>query len=162
MASSISTKPATNSRPAVSTFCENWEFPTGDGKAHFIPVQIPDRQIPEGAFLVSTRRGKQFNSMIHANKDAITGSNRNAVFMSAADASALHLTDGDFVILRNGNGEYRGAIQIVPIARGNLQVMWPEGNVLLHRTKRSPESGVPDYNAYVTVEKAGSSSLAAD
>ena len=30
--------------------CEHWVFPTNDGKAHFIPVRIPDRQIPEGAF----------------------------------------------------------------------------------------------------------------
>jgi molybdopterin-dependent oxidoreductase alpha subunit len=142
--------------------CENWNFPTGDGKAHFIPVQAPDQQIPDGKFHVSTRRGKQFNSMIHAQKDAITGSTRDAVFMSAADAKTLHLSDGDPVILRNDNGTYRGSIQIVPIAKGNLQVMWPEGNVLLHRTKRSPESGVPDYNAYVTVEKASASSLAAD
>jgi predicted molibdopterin-dependent oxidoreductase YjgC len=142
--------------------CENWVFPTADGKAHFFPVRVTDRAIPEGKFHVSTRRGKQFNSMIHAQKDAITGSTREAVFMSAADANALHLSDGDPVILRNDNGEYHGAIQIVPIAQGNLQVMWPEGNVLLHRTKRSPESGVPDYNAYVTVEKAPASALAAD
>jgi anaerobic selenocysteine-containing dehydrogenase len=82
--------------------------------------------------------------------------------MNADDARELHLSDGDPVLLRNDNGEYRGAVQIVPIARGNLQVMWPEGNALLHRQKRSPESGVPDYNAYVTVEKASASSLAAD
>ena len=100
--------------------------------------------------------------MIHAQKDAITGATRDAVFMSAADAKALHLSDSDPVILRNDNGEYRGAVQIVPIAKGNLQVMWPEGNVLLHRKKRSPESGVPDYNAYVTVEKAPATSVAAD
>ncbi len=49
-----------------------------------------------------------------------------------------------------------------PSRGGNLQVMWPEGNVLLDRKKRSPESGVPDYNAYVTVEKAPATSVAAD
>jgi anaerobic selenocysteine-containing dehydrogenase len=142
--------------------CENWVFPTYDGKAHFRPVPLPQSEIPAGKFHVSTRRGKQFNSMIHAHKDAITGSTRDAVFMNADDARDLGLADGDLVTLRNSYGSYIGTVQIVEIARRNLQVMWPEGNVLLDRVKRSPESGVPDYNAYVTVEKAATSSLAAD
>ena len=118
--------------------------------------------MPAGTFHVSTRRGKQFNSMIHAQQDAITGSTREAVFMNAGDASELHLADGDPVILKNGYGEYQGVVRIVDIARRNLQIMWPEGNVLLDRKKRSPESGVPDYNAYVTVEHASSRETAAD
>ena len=113
-------------------------------------------------FFVSTRRGKQFNSMVHAEKDAITGAVRDAVFMNAKDAAELRLSDGDPVILRNDNGAYTGRVKIVEIARHNLQVMWPEGNVLLHRQKRSPESGVPDFNAYVTVERTEAASLAAD
>lgn len=142
--------------------CEGWVFPTPDGKAHFIPVPLPNNEIPEGRFYVSTRRGKQFNSMVHEQKDALTGAARDAVFMNAKDAAELHLTDGDPVVLRNGYGEYRCKVQIVPIARRNLQVVWPEGNVLLDKNKRSPESGVPDYNAFVTVEKAGHVSIATD
>ncbi|MCO5222999.1 MAG: FdhF/YdeP family oxidoreductase [Thermomicrobiales bacterium] len=142
--------------------CENWVFPTEDGKAHFFPVPLPEREIPAGTFAVATRRGKQFNSMIHDQKDAITNSMRDAVFMNARDAKELGLADGDAVLLHNSSGELRGRVQIVPIARRNLQVMWPEGNVLLDRHKRSPESGVPDYNAYVTVERDQASSLAAD
>jgi molybdopterin-dependent oxidoreductase alpha subunit len=142
--------------------CENWVFPTADGKAHFFPVRLPKHEIPEGTFFVSTRRGKQFNSMVHAEKDAITGAVRNAVFMNAKDAAELQLAEGDAVTLRNDNGAYTGRVKIVEIARHNLQVMWPEGNVLLHRQKRSPESGVPDFNAYVTVERAEAASLAAD
>ena len=142
--------------------CENWGFPTADGKAHFLPVPLPKQEIPAGTFFVSTRRGKQFNSMVHAEKDAITGALRDAVLMNAADAAELHLADGDPVTLRNDNGAYAGRVKIVEIARRNLQVMWPEGNVLLHRHKRSPESGVPDFNAYVSVERAEAPSLAAD
>ncbi len=142
--------------------CENWVFPTSDGKAHFIPVPLRSHEIPAGKFFVSTRRGKQFNSMVHANKDAITGAVRDAVFMNAQDARELGLSEGDAVLLRSESGVYTGRVKIVEIARRNMQVMWPEGNVLLHRQKRSPESGVPDYNAYVTVEKAPASSLAAD
>src|SRR5690606_8226447 len=41
--------------------CENWVFPTSDGKAHFIPVPLSSHEIPAGKFFVSTRRGKQFN-----------------------------------------------------------------------------------------------------
>ena len=42
----------------------------------------------------------------------------------------------------------------VELRAGNAQVHWPEGNVLLDRHARSPEAGVPDYNAWVTVERA--------
>ena len=37
---------------------------------------------------------------------------------------------------------------------GNVQVFFPEGNVLLLAGRRDPASGVPDYNAIVTVERA--------
>ena len=36
----------------------------------------------------------------------------------------------------------------------NVQVYWPEGNVLLDHRQRSPLSHVPDYNAVVTIEPA--------
>ena len=85
--------------------CENWVFPTYDGKAHFLPVPLPKHEIPEGSFFVSTRRGKQFNSMVHAEKDAITGAMRDAVFMNGKDAAELRLAEGDAVTLRNDNGD---------------------------------------------------------
>jgi anaerobic selenocysteine-containing dehydrogenase len=125
-------------------------------------VPLPKQEIPEGRFYVSTRRGKQFNSMVHAEKDAITGAVRDAVFMNSKDAAALGLREGDQVVLRNDIGTYTGRVKIAQIARKNLQVLWPEGNVLLNPKKRSPESGVPDYNAYVTVEKAEAPAMAAD
>ena len=133
--------------------CEDWNFPTHDGKAHFMAVQLPDADIPEGFFAVSTRRGKQFNTMVHEKKDAITGAIRDAVMMNAADARALGLNEGDEVVLRNDLGEYRGHVAIAPIKPRNLQVHWPEGNILLHPTRRSPESHVPDYNAFVRLER---------
>jgi hypothetical protein len=33
-----------------------------------------------------------------------------------------------------------------------VQVHWPEGNVLIGDDRRSPQAGIPDYNARVTVE----------
>lgn len=39
--------------------CAGYRFNTPDGKAHFEVAQIPEREIPEGKFLVGTRRGQQ-------------------------------------------------------------------------------------------------------
>jgi hypothetical protein len=48
-----------------------------------------------------------------------------------------------------------GRVRIAPVARGNLQVHWPEAQVLIDRTRRSPEAGIPDYNAIVRIERVG-------
>ncbi|MBD0265360.1 MAG: FdhF/YdeP family oxidoreductase [Tolypothrix sp. Co-bin9] len=134
-----------------SHLCFGWNFPTADGKAHFAVMSHPERKLPEGCFLVSTRRGKQFNSMVQERKDAITGAMREAVLMSRQDAEKLKLKDGDAVVLKNELGTFSGKVYIAPINPGNLQIHWPEGNVLLDKTKRSLE-GVPDYNAIVRLE----------
>lgn len=133
--------------------CFGWQFDTIDGKAHFSPLDLPDRAIPEGYFRVTTRRGKQFNSMVQENKDGITGAWREAVLISQVDADRLALQPGDPVVLKNNQGEYRGRIFIARVKPGNLQVHWPEANTLLDRAKRSPIGGVPDYNALVQLEK---------
>ncbi len=135
-----------------SHLCFGWNFPTADGKAHFGVLLPPQRELPEGYFLVATRRGKQFNSMVQERKDAITGAMREAVLMNAADAAQLGLKNSDSVILKNDLGELLCQVYIAPIQSGNLQVHWPEGNVLLDKSKRSLE-GVPDYNAVVRLEK---------
>jgi hypothetical protein len=46
-----------------------------------------------------------------------------------------------------------GRVFLAPIARGNLQVHWPEGNVLIPTGFCDPVGQVPDYNAEVRVEK---------
>ncbi|MGI8500547.1 MAG: FdhF/YdeP family oxidoreductase [Hassallia sp.] len=135
-----------------SHLCFGWNFPTKDGKAHFAVMSHQERKLPEGCFLVSTRRGKQFNSMVQERKDAITGAMREAVLMSRQDADKLKLKNGDAVILKNELGTFSGKVYIAPINPGNLQIHWPEGNMLLDRSKRSLE-GVPDYNAVVRLEK---------
>ncbi|MCC5619138.1 FdhF/YdeP family oxidoreductase [Nostoc sp. CHAB 5836] len=135
-----------------SHLCFGWNFPTADGKAHFGVLLPPQRELPEGYFLVATRRGKQFNSMVQERKDAITGAVREAVLMNADDAAKLGLKDRDRVILQNELGKLSCQVYIAPIQSGNLQVHWPEGNVLLDKSKRSLE-GVPDYNAIVRLEK---------
>ncbi|MBW3591242.1 MAG: FdhF/YdeP family oxidoreductase [Actinobacteria bacterium] len=134
--------------------CAGWEFPTPDGKAHFAPVPLPRTEVPDGSFVCSTRRGKQFNSMIHEDRDPITGAMRDAVYMNARDAARLGVDDGDAVTLRSAVGEYDGRVFVAPVAPGNLQIHWPAGSVLINRTTRSAESKIPDYNAVVTVETA--------
>ena len=133
--------------------CAGWEFPTPDGRAHFSVVPLPDVTRPDGTFVVATRRGKQFNSMVHERRDALTGAVREAVLISEPDADRLGLSDGDKVVLTSADGQLEGQVLRAPIAPGNLQVHWPEGEVLLDRTRRSPEAKVPDYNAVVRLSR---------
>ena len=135
-----------------SHLCFGWNFPTPDGKAKFSVLSPTQKEVPEGYFLVATRRGKQFNSMVQEQKDQITGAIREAVLMNKNDAEKLGLSQGDRVILKNDLGEYQGKVYTAPIKPGNLQIHWPEGNILLDKHKRSAE-GVPDYNALVRLEK---------
>ena len=58
---------------------------------------------------------------------------RDSVLMSRADADELGLTNGDRVQLKNDLGQFEGRVLIAPIATGNLQIHWPEGNVIIHR-----------------------------
>jgi anaerobic selenocysteine-containing dehydrogenase len=92
--------------------------------------------------------------LIYAEVDPLTGAARDAVLMSASDAASLHLRHGDAVVLTSEAGRLEGRIFLAPIASGNLQVHWPEGNVLLSRGVCDIGGGVPDYNAVVRVEKA--------
>jgi molybdopterin-dependent oxidoreductase alpha subunit len=135
-----------------SHLCFGWNFPTADGKARFTCISPPQHQLSDGYFLVSTRRGKQFNSMVQEQKDAITGAFRDAVYMNGSDAQQLGLKQGDGVVLRNDLGEFQGRVYLSPMKPGNLQIHWPEGNVLLDKSRRSQE-GVPDYNTLVRLEK---------
>jgi len=141
--------------------CAGWKFETKDGMAHFSAVPLPASDVPDGMFAVATRRGKQFNSMVHEKRDAITGAGRDAVMMNHADANTLGVRNGDAVVLRSETGTFHGRVFTAPVKPRNLQIHWPEGNVLLDHANRSPESHVPDYNAFVTVER-DSSTRAAD
>jgi molybdopterin-dependent oxidoreductase alpha subunit len=133
--------------------CEGGKFATTDGKAHLRPVTLPSGKRAKGEFHVSTRRGKQFNTLIYAEVDPLTGAQRDAIFMNPDDAASLQLVDGDRVTLVNDVGRMVGHVFLAPIARGNLQVHWPEGNVILPTGKVDPTGGVPDYTAVVRVEK---------
>jgi molybdopterin-dependent oxidoreductase alpha subunit len=132
-------------------------FGTADGKARFTAIALAPGPVASeagqrGAFRVSTRRGKQFNSMVQRDVDPLTGAARDDILMSAADAADLGLQPGQQIRLRGANGTMAGRVRVAPIKPGNLEVHWPEGNVLLSAAAIDPESMEPDYNARVTVE----------
>ena len=135
--------------------CEGGVFPTADGRGRFSVLARPSTELPAGTFLVSTRRGKQFNTIVQGDHDPLTGATRDAVFIDEVDARRLGLTDGDRVVLRSETGEYEGRARLTRLASGSLQVYWPEGNVLLAAgpEHREAASRVPDYNAVVTLER---------
>ena len=139
--------------------CENGAFPTPDGRGHFRAVQPPVTERPDGRFVLSTRRGKQFNTIVHEERDPLTGAMRDALLMAEPDAVRLGLAPGDPVVVRSDHGELRARVHHAPIRPGNVQVFFPEGNVLLAAGRRDPDSGVPDYNALVEVQPAGSAKL---
>ena len=124
--------------------CANWNFATPDGKAHFFAIQPEATEIPEGKFALTTRRGKQFNSMVHAATDQITGAEREAILMNPNDAQALGLKNGDALALHNDFGTFSGRVFLAPVKPRNLQVHWPEGNALLDRNRTATDAGVPD------------------
>ena len=151
------------------TLYADGRFATPDGKAHFAVVRLKedttivargvrlqpdvgDPDIADRTFLLSTRRGKQFNSMVQRDVDPLTGAARDAILVSLEDLQRLHLEAGRMVRLRSEDGIFEGRLHQAPIKPGNLEVHWPEGNTLLSGVAIDPDSMEPDYNAVVTLE----------
>ncbi len=128
-------------------------FPTSDGKAHFTNVDLPRIDVPLDHFLLTTRRGRQFNSMTYGTRDPLLGGQaRDAVLMDARDIAALGLKDGEPVRVVADHAEMRAHVRSAPCRRGHVQGYWPECNVLLSR-KYDRASGEPDYNTIVRIER---------
>jgi len=136
------------------TLYADGRFDTPDGRARFATVGLPPAK-PRGGdlFAVSTRRGKQFNSMVQRGVDPLTGAARQDVLMSDDDARRLSCPDGTSIRLVSDSGEFRGFVKVAPMKPGNLEVHWPEGLSLLSPSNIDPESEEPDYNAVVRVER---------
>jgi molybdopterin-dependent oxidoreductase alpha subunit len=131
--------------------CEGGTFSTPDGRARFSVVVPVGAEAPPGRFLLSTRRGKQFNSMVWTDIDPLTGAARDALFISDRDAVRLGVVTGDAILVRSPYGEMRARAFVAPIRPGNVQAFFPEANVLIAPNRRDSISGVPDYNAVVEV-----------
>ena len=121
----------------------------------FRPVVATAPDLADGEFFVSTRRGKQFNSMVYADADPLNGARRDDVLIDEADARDLGLAAGDAIRLVSDTGRYDGRVKLTRLPAKSLQVHWPEGNVLLAAgpDHREPHSQVPDYNAVVRIER---------
>ena len=131
--------------------CAGGVFPTGDGRARFhaegppVPARDQAQTHAPDAFVVVTRRGKQFNSMVHEDVDPLGGHARDAVLIAHADAERLGLAAGDRVVVENERGRLLGRAAPVAMSIGAVQVHWPEANVLLDPADRSAASGIPTY-----------------
>jgi predicted molibdopterin-dependent oxidoreductase YjgC len=122
------------------------------GRARFTAVPLPSVQIPPGRFYLTTRRGKQFNSMNLGDRDRLMGTrDRRDVLMSEGDAERIGVGEGEPVRLRSEVGEWVGVTRFAPMKERHLQAYWPETNVLIPR-RFDPVSGAPDYNVLVTAE----------
>ncbi len=132
--------------------CAGGHFDTADGKAHLTAPALPAEENDPHAFHLSTRRGKQFNTLIYAETDPLTGADRDAIFISRADAARLGLENGAPIALTNDLGRYEGRVFLAEIAPGNLQAHWPEVNSIIRRGVVDSAGGVPDYNALVQIE----------
>jgi molybdopterin-dependent oxidoreductase alpha subunit len=127
-------------------------FNTMDGRALFSDLKVEVENV-SGKLRLSTRRGKQFNSMVHRARDPLTGANRDDVLISRMDAERIGVADGDAVLLISSAGQMHGRARVSPIATGNVQVHWPEGNVLIERGVSDPECGIPDFNTLVEIRR---------
>ncbi|MCY7693347.1 FdhF/YdeP family oxidoreductase [Bacillus altitudinis] len=134
--------------------CEDGVCPTPDGKGRLLPAQLPQYRKTEGHFNITTRRGKQFNSMIYSEKDAFNGGKRHSILMNEEDAKELYVQEGDPVVLFNQYGSYQGVAQFGELKRGNIAVYWPEGNVLIPKGVYESYSQIPEYNTTAILEKA--------
>jgi molybdopterin-dependent oxidoreductase alpha subunit len=134
--------------------CEGGECPTPDGRGRLIPIELPERRKEEGQFYVTSRRGKQFNSMIYNTRDPFNDADRYDVLMNPDDAGSLGIAEGEAVVVHNAYGIFHGRAKFARIKAGNLEVHWPEGNVLFPKGVYEKFAGIPEYNAAAVLEKA--------
>lgn len=128
--------------------CENMP----DGRGRFSEVPLPDNLIADGQFMLMTRRGKQFNSIVQRPHDSLVGGHREDLFLNPDDAARLGLSEGQRIRLRSEIGWMDGVCRIRAMAPRCIAAYWPEANVLIPR-RMDEISGEPDYNVPVTVEK---------
>jgi molybdopterin-dependent oxidoreductase alpha subunit len=129
-----------------------------NGRARFSLLTPSHEPVPEGCFMVSSRRGwGQWNSqhLVRPKKDTFTGAqSRRAILMHPADAEQLGLARGDPIELHSRHAtSYTGYCWPDEAQRPrHLQVFWPASNDLFPRGVYDSASMEPDYNVLVTVK----------
>jgi len=134
--------------------CVGGKFPgMPEEKARFTVLEPRHIEVPDGAFYLTTRRGKQFNSIVIKDHDPVQGGKkRDDLLISAADLAKLGLTDGIRARVVSDIGKMEVNLREADIRAGVLQAYWPECNVLIGR-RIDPRSEEPDYNAVVRIER---------
>jgi anaerobic selenocysteine-containing dehydrogenase len=128
--------------------CAGGAFATPDGRARFGRLHEAVDDGPTAAadaFVLITRRGKQFNSIVHQDVDPLGGLGRDAVVVAPAAAARLGLADGDRVWVENERGRVAGRLRIGPLSERAVMLHWPEANVLLDPAHRSETAATPAY-----------------
>ena len=129
--------------------CEGGVFPTPDGRGAFTVVAPVDTTLGPNRLRLSTRRGKQFNTIVFAERDPLTGANRDSVFVSSADAERLGLHDGDGVVVRSEHGEMAGKAFVTdragqragPVPRGERAAAVGEARAAVARARLHGDRG---------------------
>jgi molybdopterin-dependent oxidoreductase alpha subunit len=134
--------------------CEGGICPTPDGKGSLLPIDIPELRKTEGQFNVTTRRGKQFNSMIYSEKDPFNAAERYDILLNELDAEKLQIKEGEAIVAYNQHGTFQGRAKFEETKSGNIQVHWPEGNCLIPKGVYEEHAMIPEYNTFVVLEKA--------
>ena len=128
------------------------------GRARFWPLRPAAAELPEGYFMVSTRRGwGQWNSQHRRDtpRDYMTGAtSRSDVLMNPQDVDRLALADGRRIRLVSDHGTAMpGTCRPDPAVRPrHLQVFWPAANDLIPHGVYDAGSCEPDYNVAVRIE----------
>lgn len=83
--------------------------------------------------------------------DQLTGAARDHVLISRPDMERLGVEQNQALRLESPHGTFTGRAFAAPITPGNLQLHWPEANVLLDPERVDPGGLVPDYGTRVRV-----------
>jgi len=134
--------------------CEGGICPTPDGKGNLLAIEIPELRKSEGQFYVTTRRGKQFNSMIYSEQDPFNAADRYDIIINQEDAKKLNIRKGEPIVAYNKFGTFQGRAKFENVKTGNIAVYWPEGNVLIPKGVYEKYAEIPEYNTAVIIEKA--------
>jgi hypothetical protein len=111
--------------------CDGGTFPHTRWEGALPRRRVARAQARAGQFHVSTRRGKQFNTLIYAEIDPLNGAPRDAVLINPMTLQKLTSFRATASPSSTAPGRYEASVFLAPIARGNLQVHWPEGNVII-------------------------------
>ena len=142
-ASRTSSRSATPSSTAAATSASTDGSRPRPGRGRFSVLDVAPTALGPDEWYVSTRRGKQFNSMVLAATDPLTGAGRDAVYIDEHDAGVLGVADGDPITLRSPAGRFDGAGQARAAAGADAAGALAGGQRAARRRRRPPRTAEP-------------------